>query len=528
MIRPHRRGDGAWLWVVLALLLALRVPSLVQPLGPDQSLYAYVAQEVGRGGWPYLDAWDQKPPGIHLIYGALWAVHPDDSVIAFADMAAAALVAVLLVPLGAWWSNGNRAAGWSAACLFLFLGDPSWQRLGGLRVRAQCEVFIGLAIVGAVWLAVRHRKREHPSMLLAAASGVLVGVAALLKYPAAIYGVVPAAVLLWPHADPIRRPRHWGSLAALAAGAALPVLLMVTLYWSVGRVQDLADATLLYNVSYSGETYRGVGHFVWYLLTFPIQHARVDGLWLVGGAGALVLALMMRREPRVLVLMAWLFCGMLAIAINGSRGLPQYFLQAAPAWALAAGLGATWLWPRLGPPHRALLVVIVCLAVWRVVEVDNLARALSRDSRRLAGAVSEEVYLASFGERRGDKFRLASSHRLAADLAARTSPDDRVFVLGYAPGAYVYANRRSASRFFWGGPLVAGFKADAPAYGAAGLLSSLARTPPAVIALQTDPPEYIDWFRQHQALDTWLRAHYRQVSSDGVFDVWTRTGGVTP
>lgn len=526
MIRPHRWGDDAWLWALLALLLALRVPSLVQPLGPDQSLYAYVAQDLGRGGWPYLDAWDQKPPGIHLIYAALWAVYPDDSVIALADLAAAAVIAVLLVPLGAWWSGGNRAAGWTAACLFLLLGDPSWQRLGGLRVRAQCEVFIALAIVAAVWLAVRHRRREHPP-LLPAAAGVLVGLAALLKYPAAIYGLVPAVVLLWPETGTGRRPHPLSSLAALAAGAALPVLLMVALYWRVGGLQDLADATLLYNMSYSGETYTGPWHFVRYLLSFPIQHARVDGLWLVGGAGALVMAANAGREPRALVLFAWLFCGMLAIAINGSRGLPQYFLQAAPAWALAAGLGATLLWARLGSPQRALLVIVVCLAVWRVVEADNLARALARDTRRLTGAVSAGAYLASFGERRGDKFRLASSHRLADDLAARTSPDDRVFVLGYAPGAYVYANRRSASRFFWGGPLVVGFKADDPAYGAAGLLASLERTLPKVIALQTDPPEYVDWFRSHQALDAWLRVHYEPVSSDGVFDVWARSGGVT-
>ena len=524
MTRPLRWGHHGLPWVLLALLVAVRVPSLVQPLGPDQALYAYVAQEVHRGGWPLLDAWDQKPPGIHLVYAALWAMLPDDSVIAFADLAAAALVAVLLVPLGAWWSRGSPAAGWTAAYLFLLLGDPSWQRLGGLRVRAQCEVFIGLAVTAAVWLAVTDRQRDRPSLLGAGCAGLLVGVAAVLKYPAALYGLVPLAVWLWPLERPAG-PRPWRSIAALAAGAALPAVAMVTLYWSAGGLQDLVDATVLYNLSYSGTTYRGPWHFVQYLVTFPVQHARVDGLWLVGGAGALVLLVRLGREPRNLLLFVWLFCGMVAIAINGSRGLPQYFLQSAPAWALAAGLGGAAAWSRLRTAGRIGLVVVAAIAVWRVVEVDNLARALTRDMQMMRGAVSTEQYLASFGERRGDKFRLASSQRLAIELARRTSPDARVFVLGYAPGAYVYANRRSASRFFWGGPLVAGFKADDPAYGAAGLLADLERTPPAAIALQTDPPEYIEWFRQHPALDRWLRAHYHPTSSDGVFDVWTRSGG---
>ena len=160
-------GHDALPWVLIALLLAVRVPSLVQPLGPDQSLYAYVAQEIGRGGWPYLDAWDQKPPGVHLVYAALLDVWPDDTVIALADLVASGLVALLLVPLGTWGSGGRKGAGFIAASVFLLLGDPAWQRLGGLRVRSQCEVFIALAVTAAMfvlWRAMHGRARGPGSM----------------------------------------------------------------------------------------------------------------------------------------------------------------------------------------------------------------------------------------------------------------------------------------------------------------------------------------------------------------------------
>lgn len=508
-------------WVILGLLLALRLPSLVQPLGPDQSLYAYVAQEIGRGGWPYLDAWDQKPPGVHLLYAALFAVWPDDAAIAFGDLAAAAVCAALLVPLGAWWSGGARGAGWTAAALFLLLGDPNWQRLGGLRVRGQCEVFIGLAVAAAVWLAIRHRQRARPAPALAAAAGLLIGVAALFKYPAAVYGLVPLLVLLWPGGDGRAGTRATGrSIAALVAGAAAPGLAMIALYWSAGGLQDLVDATVLYNLRYSGTTYEGPVDFVRYLVTFPVQHARVDGLWLTGGAGAMVLAAGLRHDPRRLVLFAWLACAMLAIAINGSRGLPQYFVQAAPAWALAAGLGLATVWSRRRLVTRVAIVAILVVAVARVVELDNPVRALRRDLRAALGRDSHRDYLASFGERRGDKFRLGATYDLATMLAQRTGPDARIYVFGFASGAYVYSHRRSASRFFWSSPLVDGFNEGQAGYGASGLIQSLDRARPAAIAIQTDPPEMAAWFWRQPALAAWVRAHYRPAPSGELFELW--------
>ena len=57
-----------------AALLIVRLPSLVQPMGPDEALYAYVGERILHGELAYRDAWDQKPPGIHYIYAGLRAL----------------------------------------------------------------------------------------------------------------------------------------------------------------------------------------------------------------------------------------------------------------------------------------------------------------------------------------------------------------------------------------------------------------------------------------------------------------------
>ena len=61
------------LLVIAGALILLRVPSLAQPMGPDQGLYAYVGERILAHDLAYRDAWDQKPPGIHYVYAALRA-----------------------------------------------------------------------------------------------------------------------------------------------------------------------------------------------------------------------------------------------------------------------------------------------------------------------------------------------------------------------------------------------------------------------------------------------------------------------
>src|SRR5678816_3174401 len=136
------------LLALTAALLIFRLPSLAQPMGPDQGLYAYVGERILHGELAYRDAWDQKPPGIHYVYAALRALSPGDVVVPAADLAAAALVAMLLWRIGG--ALGGPIAGGVSAAIFLLLSDPSFARYGGVRVRSQCETFIALAVAGAV------------------------------------------------------------------------------------------------------------------------------------------------------------------------------------------------------------------------------------------------------------------------------------------------------------------------------------------------------------------------------------------
>ncbi len=194
-------------WALIALLLAVRAPSLVQPAGGDQGLYGYAGQRILAGDVMYRDVWDQKPPAIAFQYGIFGQIWPGEAIAPASDLAAAAAVAWLLVILGRQTFSAD--VGYAAAAIFLLFGDPYLQRLSGIYVRGQCEPFVALAVTASLALLTRpNRARSH-----LIAGGVALAWAFWLKYNAGAYAL-PLAVAIWasgrrriPASVPSRRAR---------------------------------------------------------------------------------------------------------------------------------------------------------------------------------------------------------------------------------------------------------------------------------------------------------------------------------
>jgi hypothetical protein len=511
------------LLALLAALLLLRVPSLAQPMGPDQGLYAYVGERILHGELPYRDAWDQKPPGIHYVYAALRAIAHRDVVVPAADLIAAAIVAALLWRIGS--GIGGPAAGAASAAIFLLLADPSFARYGGVRVRAQCETFIALAVTAALACVLRGSGAGAGNRALRLfGAGLLVGAAFALKYNAGLYGAVVVLAMV------LTIGVTFAEVIWLTGGATIVPALLFVVFWRGGALNDLYQATIVYNVRYAGETYASRWDMLRYLLLFPIEHARVDALWFVGGLGCLVLLVAGVRRRAVWIPLTWTAAACLSIAINGSRGLPQYFLQAAPALALAAGVGLTLALARLPRMLRWTVVLLIAVGVWRAGTdpFPKLAANVWHDTQYLLGRVDRRAHLARYGGARDvDKFSALDNVDLGAFLAAATDPAETVYVFGFSPAAYVYADRRSASRFFWSRPVILDFNRGDPRYGVAGLVSDLEQARPAYVVLQKhdwspDVEDSAPFFLAQPALSGWLHAAYHEVPSIEGFDAWQR------
>lgn len=528
---------AAWL-TLLAFLVLLRVPSLVQPAGGDQGLYLYEGQRVLQGAVMYRDAWDQKPPAIGFIYAALWRIWPHESVVPLADLGAAAIVAALLVILGRRTFGGQ--VGFAAAGIFLMFGNPAFQRLDGVRVRGQCETFISIFVTLAlVLLAAR---RSYARAMLA---GVCLAVATLLKYNAALY-LLPAAVAArcWIRQDEART-RLWQDMA-FVGGAWLLTLGAVFWYFAArGALTDLRLATVDYNIDYSSQAYQGILSAPGTLASMLWQRVRTDWLWFLGAIGSGLLLL--RWQFRVIgVPVVWVSAAALSIAANG-RGLPQYFVQAAPALAFAAAAGLAGVGAR-NRVVRAGVLVLLLAGLWRVGDeptpmttprlagLSDMIANMRFDLQYMRGQMDRDSYLGRF-QQPDDKYVPLAAEKLATMIRLTTPASESVYVFGFSSGAvYVKADRRSSSRFFWSRPIVIEFARGVPGYGSPGLLADLRRDPPSIIALQKHdwgiPAERqnsagaeldsAEFFMRTQPLREWLEDGYRLEQETPEFSVWRR------
>jgi hypothetical protein len=517
---PARARTQAAVLLAAIALVVVRLPSLVQPMGADQGLYAYIGDRILRGELPYVDAWDQKPPAVHYAYALMRAVWPGEPVVPAVDLAAAAGIGTLLFFVGR--AVASRGVGAAAALLFLFLSNPAFTRLNGVRVRAQCETFIALAVTAAALALVR---RPRPGWSGDVVSGLLLGAAFTFKYNAAVYTAVAlAAIVMTDTAARSRAP-------AVLVGACLVPAMFLAVF--AGALTPLYEATIEYNLRYSGQTYTGPLHFISYLLSFPIAHARDDALWTIGGAGCVVLLLTSRSHRERLIPVLWVAAACLSIAINGSRGLPQYFVQGAPALALAAAwggdVGRTAL-KRMpsATASRAILaasILLVTTGIWRVNQFPKLLEQTSFDASHAFGWISREAYLERYADER--KYSALDTLRLGRFMSEHSAPDSRVYVFGFAGASYVYADRAAASRFFWSRPIIAGFRNGQPGYGSSGVLAELERNRPAIVALQRhdwapDVDDSAHFFMSTPPLADWLQSGYRPVIGLEGFDVWLR------
>jgi hypothetical protein len=510
------------LLVLAAALCVMRLPSLVQPMGSDQALYAYVGDRIRAGDLPYRDAWDQKPPAIHFLYAGFRALWSGDAVVPAADLVAAMIVGWLLYRLGNLL--GPPGTGAASALLFLLLSNPAFTRVAGVRLRSQCETFIAVAVTAALLLLARGHTTRRSATLIGA--GFFFGLAFTFKYNTAVFGV-GGVIGLW-----LWKERSIADLVKLAAGFSMPPLAMIVFFAIEGAIRPFFDATILYNLRYSGETYAGPLDAVRYLLSFPIDRARVDALWTLGGAGCILLILGSVRNRERLVPVVWVAAACASIAINGSRGLPQYFVQANPVLALAAGWGIAmaweWMHSAFGRTARyvaATAAIVVSIGVWRVNQFDKLLDQTLFDARYASGGMDRTRYLQRYDDDR--KYSAIAAASLGEYFRAHSAPDDRVFLFGFTCAAYVEADRPSASRFFWSRPVIVGFNTGQPGYGTEGLLADLERNRPAVIALQQrdwapDVDDSARFFMATPSLAGWLQTHYEPASGPEGFDVWLR------
>jgi 4-amino-4-deoxy-L-arabinose transferase-like glycosyltransferase len=361
---------------------------------------------------------ERKPPLLLWVYGAIaTAAGPYNWV-------ALHLVAVLwtLATMGGLfiigWRLFDAAAGSLAAGLYaVYL---PWATAKNLAFNG--EMMMNLPLVWAWVLVLR-----QPAPLATRAvvgSGALVGVAALIKQPAAIVVAGLAAYLALSATRPAgrRSTADWlRKLCLLALGVAIPLGVTAGLLWRQGILREAL--------------YWSIGDHDVPLIFWG--KAAIHTLGFVGACLPLVAGSVMSLRDRALWqhvraarggLAVWLAVSIVGTSASG-RFYPHYYIQMLPPMVLLTAPVAAALWRDAASSRRALRQARLAVA-WVATTAVAFMISHVASLRTVAGGTEAGAYL--------------RTHAL---------PLDRIVVWGQHVRIYTDARRRSATRYFVTFPL---------------------------------------------------------------------------
>jgi 4-amino-4-deoxy-L-arabinose transferase-like glycosyltransferase len=435
---PRRVGAGAaaLLALVAIVFVLVRVPFVDLPLERDEGDYAYVAWRMLEGEVPYRDVFDQKPPGIYVVYAALLGLGARSEVALHLLLylwTAACAVALhrLLRELA-----GEPAAAFAALAFALLATDP---RL--TATAANTESFMLLPILaswGAVW-----RARGDARGAIWLACGAWIAAACWLKPVAATSGLLSAAWIVVAGLSAARRPlalelgRRIGLVALGGALLSAPFLLALA---AAGALGPFLDIVVVHNLAYSTDVplALGIAQLEGTLRHLAPSHAI---FWLLALAGLLAAG---EAPLRVRLFFGTQLVAAFLGACVGLHFRPHYLVQLLPALCALAGLGLAAasrrlhaMLPALRPQLAQLGLAAIPIACFVAADAGFLFAGSPHERSRRIYALNP----------------FAESERIALHLALTSGPDESVFVVGSEPQIPFLAGRRSATRYILFYPL---------------------------------------------------------------------------
>jgi 4-amino-4-deoxy-L-arabinose transferase-like glycosyltransferase len=416
-----RRALLRFLLFAAVALLTRAVLLGVTTVDLDEAVYLTAAREMLRGGVPYVDFADHKPPLVFAYYAAA-------QLLGDGMLPVRLLTTLLLVPFVAFCASaffGHDRRGMAAGLLFL-----AWSAafLGHDMLAVNCEVLmLGPLALAAVALGDAGAARR-PSRALAA--GLLVGVATLFKYQAAAWGPALAiAVVLAGWRD--GKARLLGRLALLAGGFLLPPLAAWAVFARLGAGDAFVYWNWTHNLAYAanpvslGETAeRAAAYLLPFLLaTLPLWWAAWRSRRALGDHAAALVAALLAFSALA--------------ALLGLRLYPHYLIPLYFPLALGA---APWAAEHVRRPlsHAARAFV-----AWAAVLLVGFTAA-----NGYLYLVRDDVY--------------TETHPAFARVAARLRQDPcfgegPLFVWGWAPMFYTQTRLPAGSRFLLVGFSLVGY-----------------------------------------------------------------------
>ncbi len=227
----------AFVTIALAIVI-LRSPTFFySSVGLDEGLYFLMAHDIVAGSLPYVHTFDNKAPGIYLIFAAATLVFgPAPLAIHIVACLAVAAGALAMYGLGLVAGGGRRSVALLCAGGYVLYTS----HVSGLE--ANTELFF-IPLVVTAFALIWPSRAVRGDWRRAAAAGLAIGVALVIKQ-SVVYDAGIAVVLV----TVVRRRDRVAAVSALLGGMALPVALVPVPFIVAGKFSLLLETLFASNV----------------------------------------------------------------------------------------------------------------------------------------------------------------------------------------------------------------------------------------------------------------------------------------
>jgi Dolichyl-phosphate-mannose-protein mannosyltransferase len=483
--RLNIRDPDAWLaWAAWGVIAFSALQILTYSFGRDQSIYALVGDGILHGKMPYRDLWDFKPPGIFLVYALAQGLF-GHSMLSVRILEVLGLIGLVLafMRFAETFFERPRAGLMGGAVAALIHAQLDFWHTG------QPEVFGGYLTFAALVLATSRVHQRHRYWVWVG-TGVLFGLAFLFKPPLGGGAFVCGAYLTKREQQRVGgAARALYALVTVGAASVFPIALCGLWFWARGAWPALHWTLAEFTPGYTalGWVNRSASGMLYYALEEAFFKFSA-----LAAAGVLAMASITpihsrEREGTFLVL------GIIAMQIAGvamqGKFFPYHYAATLQLIGFLAGLGLYKLWRRCvvgglgGALAFASFVVIAC--EMRTATRDLPQEFSERALMRLKFAFHLEPYKSRAAIDRDcayvADFNLQADRDVGLEVRSHTSSADPIFVWGFEPAIYWFAEREPASRFIYD---VAQRSEWQKGYARAELLRDLHAHVPAMIIVQ--------------------------------------------
>ncbi len=394
------------------------------PFERDEGTYAYIADIINRGGLPYLDAFDHKPPAVYYLYCLAFRLFghtvASPRLLAALFLATAGIALFLLVRR---MTHRLLPAVFATLLFGLATASPAYTGFN-----ANTEIFTLPFLVWGMWFLAD----DEPPTLNYALAGLLFGMGTMIKQPLA---VVACALFACKGAALLRAPRRL-ALNALAAGASMiiPFALFALYFAAKGGFAAFWRDAFSYNFGY-------VAVLSW-RQSMPILDIAMKGIlhldpftWIAGLVGGAVFLAGRARIAQKCYLLAGTV-GAAFATMAGKYYFGHYFIFLLPFLSAAAGLGLasvmeSWL-SRVSVIGAALVVLASGFVLTPFLTMPH------RNLLHLCYGITP----------------FFQSVELAHHLKSTSPPHSTAYIIGAEPQILFYSGFTSPTRTFYAYPLV--------------------------------------------------------------------------